>query len=131
MSEKKCWETGEPILSGRSDKRFIDDKARSKHHYLKNKEKNEVFVRRDKQLHINHFLLEKYYEWTKGERGIPLDFLEKQGFDPKVYFGPYTGLDSEPDTSSRRYSYKHYFTYDKESNKILIQKIQWRVKPSF
>ena len=41
MSEKKCRETGELILSGRSDKRFIDDKARSKHHNLKNKEKNQ------------------------------------------------------------------------------------------
>ena len=131
MSEKKCRETSEPILSGRSDKRFINDKARSKFHYKKNKEKNEVFLRRDNQLHINHFLLEKYYEWTKGESGIPLDFLEKQGFDPMVYLGPYIDLDSEPVTNSRRYSYKHYFTYEKVSKKIFIQKIQWTVKSRF
>ncbi len=109
MSEKKCRETGELILSGRSDKRFIDDKARSKHHNLKNKEKNQVFIRADKQLHINHFLLEKYYEYSKGERGISLDYLEKEGFDPKVYFGPHVDLGSEPSLNSIRYSYKYYF----------------------
>jgi len=131
MSEKKCKETGLPILNGRSDKKFINDKARSKYHYKKNKEKNELFILRDNQLHINHFLLDEYYEQTKGERGIPLDYLEKLGFDPKVYFGPYTELDSELETNSRRYSYKHYFTYDEETNKIFIQKIQWKRRRRF
>ncbi len=57
-----------PILSGRSDKRFINDKACSKYHYNKWRNKARIFRKIDKQMHLNHEILEKYYEETKGEK---------------------------------------------------------------
>ena len=129
MNEKKCKQTGQPIISGRSDKKFINDKARSKYHYLKNKEKNKIFERRDKQMHKNHFILDKYY--IENGKGIPLDFLIQQGFDPKVYFGHYSDFDSEQDLITYRYSYNYEFRYEKDSKRIIIKKMEWRIKSKF
>jgi len=129
MDEKLCKQTGQPIISGRSDKKFINDKARSKYHYFKKKEKNEIFKSRDKQMYKNHVILERYY--FENSEGIPLDFLIQLGFDPKVYFGHYRDFDSEPDLSTYRYSYKYMFRYNKESKRVEIKKIKWGIKAKF
>ena len=130
-TNKKCLNSGEPIHSGRSDKKFYNDLNRSRYHNKKRKEKLEIFKKIDEQLHLNHEILEKYFELTKGEKGIPLDYLEKQGFDPKCHLGiPYKlGEDTEPDTFF--YSYRYKFRYDRESNSIWINRIIKKVKPRF
>ena len=130
MIEKKCKETGAIIYSGRTDKKFADDKARSMHHNRIRREKARVFKKKDKQLHKNHEILEKYYNETKGEKGILLSFLKAVGFDPKVYLGPPMGpeFDHRPNVY---YSYNYKYTYDKESKKITIQKIQRRAMPKY
>lgn len=122
---KKCLHSGECIPGGRSDKKFSNDLNRSRYHNKKRKEKLGIFKKTDNQLHINHEILEKYSELTKGEEGIPLDYLEKQGFDPKCYLGVprKLGEDTNPDTFF--YSYKHKFRYDRDSNSI---RIYWRKK---
>ena len=126
MSEKKCKETGEIFRTGRSDKKFIDSKARSKYHNKIRSEKARVYKKIDKQLHTNHEILERYFIETKGEKGIYLSFLKAVGFDPKVYFGPPMGPEFES-KSNTYYSYQHTYTYDKESQKITIQRITRRL----
>ena len=91
----------------------------------------EIFKEIDNQLHLNHEILEKYFELTKGEEGIPLDYLEKQGFDPTCHLGIPYKLDeyTKPDTFF--YSYKYKFVYDKGNNSIKIYKIQWKLRRRF
>ena len=131
MVEKKCLQTGMPILSGRSDKRFIDDKARSKFHYDKRKDKTRIFRKIDKQMHLNHEILDEYYKETKGEKGILLSFLKVRGFDPTIYFGPRISIESEHRLTEVCYSYEYKYTYNKENKKITIQKIQKRLMPKY
>ncbi len=131
MIEKKCLETGEIFRTGRSDKRFINSKARSRYHNKIRRNKARIFKKLDKQLHLNHEILEKYYEETKGERGIYLSFLKAKGFDPKVYFGPRISPDSEYQLTDVYYSYEYKYTYDEETKKITIQKIQKRLMPKY
>lgn len=130
-TNKKCLNSGEPIPGGRSDKKFSNDLNRSRYHNKKRREKLRIFKKTDNKLHLNHEILEKFYELTKGEEGIPLDYLEKQGFDPKCHLGgPYKlGEDTEPDTFF--YSYKYKFRYDWKTNSIRIKKIQWTIKQRF
>ena len=122
MFEKKCLETGEIISAGRSDKKFIDSKARSKYHNKIRSEKARIFKKKDKQLHLNHEILEKYYNKTRGERGVYLSILKAEGFDPKIYLG----LPIGPAFENRPlvyYSYEYKYTYDKANQEITIKKI--------
>ena len=130
-TNKNCQNSGKPINGGRSDKNFYNDLNRSQYHNKKRKEKLWIFKKTDSQLHLNHEILEKYYELTNGEKGIPLDYLEKQGFDPKCCLGvPHKlGEDTEPDTFF--YSYKYKFKYDWKTNSIRINKRQWKIRPRF
>jgi len=130
-TNKKCLNSGEPIPGGRSDKKFYDDKNRSRYHNKKRKEKLGTFKKTDNQLHLNHEILEKYFELTKGEKGIPLDYLEKQGFDPTCHLGVplKLGKYTEPDTFF--YSYRYKFRYDSGSNSIRINRIIRKVKSRF
>jgi len=130
MIEKKCKQTGQPIISGRSDKKFINDKARSKYHYQKRKEKNLIFESIDKQLHLNHDILERFFEYSKGVKGIPLDILEKKGFDPLVYFGSRIDLDTAL-SSKIYYSYRYQYTYNKKEKKIYIKERKRKIKSRF
>jgi hypothetical protein len=123
MSEKICKETGAIIPSGRSDKKYANDKARSMHHNRIRRKSVHVYKKTDKQLHKNHEILEKYYNETKGEKGINLSFLKAVGFDPRVYLGTPMGPEFE-DRPNEYYSYEYKYTYDKESKKITIKKIQ-------
>ena len=119
------------ILSGRSDKKFIDDKARSRYHYNIKREKARVYNKIDKQMHLNDEILEKYYEETKGAKGILLSFLKAWGFDPTIYFGSRISPDSEYRPTEVNYSYNYKYTYDKETKKITIQKIQKRLMKKY
>ncbi|MCK4817873.1 hypothetical protein KA005_19030 [bacterium] len=119
-TNKICLNSGEPILGGRSDKKFSNDLNRSRYHNKKRKEKLRIFKNIDNQLHLNHEILKKNFELSKGEKDISLDYLEKQGFDPKCHLGVprKLGEDTEPDTIF--YSYQHKYRYDRESNSIRI-----------
>ena len=131
MIEKKCMQTGISILSGRSDKKFIDDKARSRYHYNKRREKARVYNKIDKQMHLNDEILEIYYEETKGEKGILLSYLKAWEFDPTIYFGPRISPDSEYRPTEEYLSYNYKYTYDRETKKITIQKIQRRLMKKY
>ena len=122
MFEKKCRETGEIIRSGRSDKKFINDKARSKYHNKIRSEKARNFKQIDKQLHLNYEILDKYYKESNGEP-IHLSTLEEEGFDFKVYLGTPIGTDSDYPLPDLFYSYEYRYTFHKEVRKIIINKI--------
>ena len=123
MFEKKCLETGELIYGGRSDKRFINSKARSTYNNKIQKNKSIIFKEIDKQLHLNHQILEKYYLETKGEKGVYLPKLIREGFEARIYLGPPIGpiFENRPNVY---YSYVYKYTYDKESREITIKKIR-------
>ena len=130
-TNKKCLNSEKPILGGRSDKKFSNDLNRSRYHNKKRKEKLEIFKENDNQLHLNHEILEKYFKFTKGEEGIPLDYLEKQGFDPTCHLGIPYKLDEYTRPDIFFYSYRYKFRYDWKSNSIRINRIIRKVKPRF
>ena len=55
MFEKKCLGTGEIFRTGRSDKKFINGKARNTYHNKIKRDKARIFKKIDKQLHLNHY----------------------------------------------------------------------------
>ncbi len=125
---KKCLNSGEHILGGRSDKKFFNDLNRSRYHNKKRKEKLRTFKKTDNQLHINHEILEKFYELTKGERkGIPLELLLKEGFDHKIHFGIPVKIDAKLRARSTYYSYEYAYSYNWEEKEITIFKsrLKW------
>ena len=121
-TNKKCLNSGGPIPGGRSDKNFYNDLNRSRYHNKKRKEKLRIFKKIDYQLHINHEILEKYFELTKGEEGIPLELLLKEGFDHKIHFGVPVKIDAKLRAKSTYYSYEYAYYYKWEKKEIIIFK---------
>jgi len=119
-TNKKCLNSGEPILGGRSDKKFYDDLNRSRYHNKKRKEKLGIFKKTDNQLHLNHAILKTYFDLTRGEKDVSLDYLEKQGFDPKCHLGVPRILCKDTEPGTIFYSYQHKYRYNRENNSIRI-----------
>jgi len=122
-TNKKCLNSEKPILDGRSDKKFYNDLNRSRYHNKKRREKLRIFKNIDEQLHLNHAILEKFFELTNGEKkGISLELLLKEGFDHKIHLGVPIKIDAKLRPKGTYYSYKYCYCYNWKKKEITIYK---------
>jgi hypothetical protein len=75
------------ILEGRSDKKFCSIRHKNAHHNIQNRQKNVPYKMVDKQLHLNHKVLQKYYELSQGEIYLDEKPLILAGFDSRYFVG--------------------------------------------
>ena len=125
MEPKRCLECGKPIYEGRADKKFCDDTCRSRYHNKGETDSDWIIMKLDQQSHLNHEILAKYYPLSEGKKGIPLDIIVKDGFDPKVHFGCPIRIDAQRRPLFMYFSYRYKYRYDRENNEITIYKTNW------
>ena len=75
------------ILKGRSDKKFCNLKCKNNYHNPINRTREQIFRQDDSKLHSNHRVLREFYEYSKGEKFIPLRPMLMEGFNPRFFVG--------------------------------------------
>lgn len=96
---KFCLDCGE-VLIGRADKKFCNDQCRVSHHYKLQGDANVIIRQINNQLKKNRNVLAKLN--PEGKTKIKRAFLEKEGFNFKLFTSTYTTRDNRI----------YYFVYD-------------------
>jgi|GEM_PF-1787683 len=95
-------------FEGRANRKYCSLSCKNEFHNERNKEKNSLLIKLNKQLHRNWSVLSKMYELYRSSP-IKLEILEADGFTPKFHTHTFNAPDGGKYTMIYDFGFKHHF----------------------